>query len=253
MPVTWTGHRRGVRILAHRGAPEPGTPENTVPAISAVLAAGADGVEVDLRLSADGVLVACHDADLVRLTGKQCGIAGATWDQLRRSAGFPIARVEWVLAAAAGRPVVLELKPQHVRAAAVLVDRLAGLHAARLPLDVTVSSFDRSLVRAVRRIAPPQLRLRTALLGRRGAPAITTLHHALIDGHDEVHPHVDDLLASPEVVGHDVAVVCWTVNAPRQLRRCEALGVTAVITDVPQTAREELGVVRPGLGESAEA
>lgn len=239
-----------VRILAHRGAPEPGSTENTVPAISAALAAGTDGVEVDLRLSADGVLVACHDADLDRITGRALDIAGTPWDQLRQAAAaVPLARVEWVLAAAAGRPVVLELKPQGVRAAAVLVERLAGLHAARLPLDVTVSSFDRALVRAVRRLAPPQLRLRTALLGARGSPALTTLHRALIDGHDEVHPHVDDLLAAPQVVGAGVPVVCWTVNSAPELRRCEDLGVAAVITDVPQTAREGLRVVRLGLEE----
>lgn len=239
-----------VRILAHRGAPRTGSAENTVPAISAALAADADGVEVDLRLSADGVLVACHDADLRWLAGQPHAIAGATWDELRQAAEpVPLARAEWVLAAAAGRPVVLELKPGHVRAAAVLVDRLAGLHAARLPLDVTVSSFDRSLVRAVRRLARGRLRLRTALLGSRGSPALTTLHRALIDGHDEVHPHVDDLLASPQVVDKGVAVVGWTVNARDQLRRCEELGVDAVITDVPQAARRDLRLVRLGLEE----
>lgn len=239
-----------VRILAHRGAPEPGVTENTVPAISAALAAGADGVEVDLRLSVDGVLVACHDADLERVVARRDPIADTPWDELRQAAAaVPLARVEWVLVAARGRPVVLELKPQGVLAAAVLVDRLAGLHAAGLPLDVTVSSFDRALVRAVRRLAPPQLRLRTALLGSRGTPALTTLHRALIDGYDEVHLHVDDLLASPQVVGAGVPVVCWTVNSAPELRRCEALGVAAVITDVPQIAREELRVVRLGLEE----
>jgi glycerophosphoryl diester phosphodiesterase len=55
-----------VRILAHRGSPTSDTVENSIPAISAALAAGADGVEVDLRLTADGVLAVCHDPDLRR-------------------------------------------------------------------------------------------------------------------------------------------------------------------------------------------
>jgi len=189
-----------VRILAHRGSPTSGTTENTIPAISGALAGGADGVEVDLRLTADGVL-----------------------------------------AAAAGRPVVLELKTAPVRSAQVLVERLLMLHGAGLPLDVTVSSFDASLVRAVRTLAPAQLGVRTALLGDVGCLATAVLRRAVLGGHDQVHPHITDLLAHPETVAaaHEagVAVVPWTVNRPKDLRRCALLGVQAVITDVPREAR----------------
>jgi glycerophosphoryl diester phosphodiesterase len=238
-----------VRILAHRGSPTSGTFENTVPAIAAALATGADGVEVDLRLTADGVLAVCHDPDLGRLTGRPLPVHDTGWAELREAAaarGVALARVEWVLAAAAGRPVVLELKPAPAEAAQVLVDRLGALNAAGLPLAVTVSSFDPALARAFRAAAPRHLRARTALLGRPGCLPLAVLRQALEDGHDQVHPHIGDLMEHPEVVATaascGAAVVPWTVNSRRALRRCAQLGVAAVITDVPQSARLALGV-----------
>jgi glycerophosphoryl diester phosphodiesterase len=145
-----------------------------------------------------------------------------------------------VLAAAAGRPVVLELKTAPVRTAQVLVERLLGLQSAGLPLDVTVSSFDAGLVRAFRTLAPLHLRTRTALLGDAGCLAPAVLRRAILEGHDQLHPHITDLLEHPETVvaahAAGLTVVPWTVNAPTDLRRCARLGVDAVITDVPQTA-----------------
>ena len=233
-----------MQILAHRGlSASPGS-DNTIPAISSAFAAGADGVEIDLRLSADGVLVACHDADLRRVAGLPLEVGVSAWDRLRRDAalrGVPLARVEWVLAAAAGRPVVLELKPAPARTSDVLVERLRGLHAAGLPLRVTVSSFDAALLRAFRASAPPQLAVRTALLGRPGCLALATLRQALAGGHDQAHLHVSDLLEHPEAVGlaraRGLGVVPWTVNTRRTIRRCAELGVAALITDRPRVAR----------------
>ena len=240
-------------LLAHRGSPAVPALENTVPAAIAAFAAGADGVEVDVRLSADGVLVLCHDPDLGRLAGHALPVADATWEVVRTTAGrhgVALARVEWLLAAAAGRPVVLELKqpPPAPRARArtvdALLERLAVLRAADLPLAVTVSSFDAALVRLVRLEAPPYLGLRTALLGRPGWRPSALLRQALAAGHDEVHPHVLDVLTAPRSVASarscGLAVVPWTVNARRAVQRCADLGVEALITDVPAAARRGL-------------
>jgi glycerophosphoryl diester phosphodiesterase len=236
-----------VRILAHRGAPSGGAVENTVPAVTEAFRV-ADAIEVDLRLTADGVLAVCHDPALTRLTGRPLEVAATSWDGLRRAAcdsGVPLARAEWMLAAAAGRPVVLELKPPAPRAVErtvqVLLERLGGLHAAGLPLEVTVSSFSPTMVAAVRAAAPARLALRTALLSCPGRPAPDALREAVAAGHDELHPHVTDLFAAPQIVAiaaaRGVAVVPWTVNARQGIRRCAELGVTGLITDRPTTAR----------------
>ena len=208
--------------------------------MTAAFADGADGVEIDLRLTADDVLVVCHDTDLLRLCGDPLLVAASSWEQLQRAGargGVPLARVEWVLAAARGRPVVLELKPGREESAPVLAGRLAGLAAAGLDLDVTISSFDARLVALVR--GTPGVR--TALLGGPGTSAFATLRTALEAGHDEVHPHVSDLLESPDVVlaarALGAGVVPWTVNTSRTMRRCADLGVDALITDRPRAAR----------------
>lgn len=237
-----------VLILAHRGLPATGRPENTVAAVAAAFHDGADGVEVDVRLTADGVLAVSHDADLGRLTGVSAPVAGMLWPALQDTAarhGLHLARVEQVLSVADGRRVVLELKPSPVGVvgetftAQVLVRELRTLQRAGLELDVTVSSFSPGMVAAVCALAPAGVR--TALLGRATNRASSVLRRAREAGHDEVHPHVLTLLAEPRVVADahacGIAVVPWTVNRPRQLSRLQQLGVDAIITDVPVLAR----------------
>ena len=242
-----------MRLYAHRGSPGPSSVENTLPAVAACLHDGADGVEVDLRLSADGVLVVSHDPTLRRLAGTRLAVATSTWEELRVAsacAGVPLTRVEEVLAVLAGRPAVLEVKrplpgavPETV---AALVAVLAELRRSGLPLDVTVSSFSPAVVAEVRGRAPQELGLRTALLGDVRDRPTSLLRQALEDGHDQVHPNVAALLAEPAAVGRahalGVGVVPWTVNRGRALRRLAALGVDGFITDVPRSARLALAV-----------
>lgn len=234
-----------MRIIAHRGAPAPGRIENTVPALGTAFAGPAHGVEVDLRRTADGVFAVCHDPDLLRLTGRDLRVATTPWPVLRAAAagsGVPLARMEEVLAVAAGRPVVLELKPNQPGAGPALVERLAHLRGIGVPLSVTISSFDARLLADVRRTAGPELR--TALLGRPGCLAVATARLALAGGHQEVHPHVSDLLADPdaarEAASSGLAVVPWTVNSSRMIRRCAELGCAGVITDLPRKAQAAL-------------
>lgn len=231
-----------MRIIAHRGAPALGRIENTVPAISAALAGAASGVEVDLRRTVDGVFAVCHDLGLLRLAGRDLRVATTPWPVLHAAAaasGVPLARLEEVLAVAAARPVVLELKPAQPGAGSALVERLMEFEALGLPMSVTVSSFDPTLLSEVRTAAAGG-QLRTALLGRPGCLALATARLALAAGHEEVHPHVSDLLADPsaarEAASSGLDVVPWTVNSSRMIRRCAELGCAAVITDLPRKA-----------------
>ncbi|HWG95203.1 MAG TPA: glycerophosphodiester phosphodiesterase [Mycobacteriales bacterium] len=240
-------------LLAHRGLPGATRPENTLAAVAAALDAGADGVEVDLRLTADGVLALSHDPDLSRTAGLPVAVAETPWPRLQEVAGahgLALARAEDLLALAQGRRVVLEVKQPPpgpaatARTALAVAGLLRSLERAGLPLDVTVSSFAPPVVERVRRLLPPRSVVRTALLGRPMVRPSSLLRQALQDGHDEVHPHVSALLAQPEAVAtaHAVglAVVPWTVNRRREVRRCERLGVDALITDVPAAARAAL-------------
>src|SRR5687767_9049384 len=85
------------QVFAHRGGCALG-PENTVAAFDLGVASGADGLELDVHLSADGVVVVCHDETLDRTTNISGPIARLTAAELARvDAGcrFSTANGEW--------------------------------------------------------------------------------------------------------------------------------------------------------------
>ena len=77
-----------VSLVAHRGQPL-SFPENSLQGFRHVLDAGASYVETDVHITADGVPVLSHDANLLKLTGKQIIIADHAYDAIRdMSAGY---------------------------------------------------------------------------------------------------------------------------------------------------------------------
>jgi glycerophosphoryl diester phosphodiesterase len=238
-----------VRVLGHRGSPGPGRPENSVAAVTAALRQGADGAEIDVRLTADDRLVLSHDGIVLTRNGERLDVATSTSGDLLSAAGpDSVATLADVLAALqrpAGSQVVVEVKSVTdvavaVRTAQVLADvlRAAGGNA-----DVTVSSFDPALLSLIRRTCA-DLPVRTALLGNTSDSAAEVVRRAHEDGHDEVHLPLVALRRTPWVVDTarslGLAVTCWTVNRESDLRWVAELGVDAVITDDVQGARTEL-------------
>jgi glycerophosphoryl diester phosphodiesterase len=231
-----------VLVLGHRGSPGRHRTENSVAAVTASLLRGADGVEVDVRLTGDGVLVCSHGPVLRDGSGQWVPIAGSSWEDLRRareldrSGVASLAEVLLAVGRHGPRRVIVEAKPVDDDAvAARTAAALAGVLAAvgRF-VDVTVSSFDPALRLRIRRAVRTDA-VRTALLGETGTPAHALLRQALEDGHDEIHPSLPDLYAAPHAVGAaralGVGVTCWTVNAQADLRHMADLGIEAVVTD----------------------
>ena len=99
--------------IAHRGLWGPDAPENTLPALRRAAEAGY-GVEFDVRLSADGVPMVFHDADLERLTGEAGPLSARKARELQeiRVGGLaPIPTLGDALCVAGGRALALvELK-----------------------------------------------------------------------------------------------------------------------------------------------
>ncbi|MHB8342003.1 MAG: glycerophosphodiester phosphodiesterase [Mycobacteriales bacterium] len=231
-----------MRVLGHRGSRIPG-PENTVSAVRAALLAGADGVEVDVRRSRDGVLVCAHDPAVVSPAGPLV-VADTTAARLAEAGVPPL--VEVLDAALGHGQVVCEVKnvpgqpdcdaPASATGRAV-VELLA---ARRTPDDIVVSSFDWFTVEAVRDAG-----LRTAFLALPGVALAAALGYAAEAGHLELHAFVGDvLLAGPPGVdaGHaaGLALVAWTVRTPEELAELAALGVDAAICDDPAAAVQAL-------------
>jgi len=237
-----------MKIFGHRGFPGPDRPENTVEAVEAAFAAGADGVEIDVRRTADGVLVCAHDPTLGRLTGHPVDVATTTFDEL---AGLPLAGQARLavlsdvldVIARHGGAVIAEVKRASTTRTAVDVAlAVAAVLAARAAAgradEVTLSSFDPWAITAVRRAHPA---LPTGLLTAPTVPAADAVHRAVAVGAAQVHPHVGPLVADPVAVRQAQAaglgVVCWTVNSYDDVRTVDLAGVDTIITDDPAFAR----------------
>src|SRR3954463_11529081 len=223
----------GMLVLAHRGANRL-APENTVPAMQEAIDRGADGVELDVHRTADGVLVVRHDAAtpvgmLGELTAADVGRA------------LPeVPTLEVFLDVCRGRLVNVEIKDPDPRAAEAVVDLIAARSSAQSSAqssarsdDVLVSSFDLATVDRVRALAPD---LPPGFLSF-GIDPDSALTIAVEHGHAAVHPDVWTL-ANVDVGAfvtraHDLGlqVNVWTVNDPEELEQLRDAGVDAVITD----------------------
>jgi glycerophosphoryl diester phosphodiesterase len=233
-----------MRNIAHRGA-SGHAPENTLAAFQRAAKMGAQFIETDLRLTADGHIVALHDATVNRTTNGRGRISRMSLAQVRTLnasahfagrnklqsfAGERIPTLEDVLdfGRTAGIGCYLELKS---RAGRGLEERVVrALRAAKLVLPVVVISFHAASLRAIRELNP---RVTTGfLVEKSGTRAV---QRTLEIGARQLLPRADRatpaLLAAAREAGLDVVV--WTVNETSEMRRLIAAGVDGIITNYP--------------------
>ncbi len=240
-----------MQVLGHRGSRIPG-PENTVEAVDAALRAGADGIEVDVRRSADGDLVCVHDPRLPgRLTGR--AVIRRTTRELTHL-GVPT--LTEILDAWDGRGrIILEVKNQpgqpdfdapRERTARALIEflRARGLagSSGTAPAAVTVSSFDWFAIEAVRDAG---IGVSTAFLAMPRMSVSGGIAYVRSAGHQELHAHISSVLGSSEVPERvraaGVGLVTWTVTSVRDADQLRDAGVDAVICDDPAEVVRGLG------------
>jgi len=222
-------------VLAHRGA-SAAAPENTLAAFALARDLGADGVELDVRRTADDVLVVHHDA-AVEGFGL---IVERPFAELR--AALPaVPTLAEALAECRGLLVNVEVKccawdpDPDPPGRPVLRGTVAAIRAAAA--DVVVSSFDLDAVDACRALAPE---LVTAWLTSGQTPAAAAAI-AAPRGHRWIHPDWGSVLAAPpEDVAAAHAAGClvdvWTVNDAEAMRELVRRGVDGIITDLPDVA-----------------
>jgi glycerophosphoryl diester phosphodiesterase len=214
-------------IVAHRGAWGE-APQNSLAALEAAIGLGCDMVEIDVRRTRDGQIVAVHGA---RVAGAPVAVLDHAELKTRVRPGQAPVLAE-LLELAAGRVALdIELKEDGY---AELVT--AALARRLTPQDYVVTSFLASALAAVRRAAPET---RTGLLLRPGRLS-TALDRRLRDSDaDFLAPHAAlaraGLLAWAASRGLQSFV--WTVNTRRSLRALiDDPRVAAVITDRPGDA-----------------
>jgi glycerophosphoryl diester phosphodiesterase len=247
------------QVVAHRGASHDNA-EHTLGAYVAALDDGADGLECDVRLTADGHLVCVHDRNL-RRTASTPGLVSTMelaeldqldfaswknpWKDLDDEAPARDERLDRVLTlrtlletvADYDRRVEIAIETKHPTRYSGLVERrlveqLRHFGWDRIGSPARVMSFSWTALQRVERMAPavPLVQL---LDGAHQWPML----RRMIGDDWLVGPGIRELTDHPRLgpritrSGHDLHV--WTVNTQTQLELCLELGVQAVITDRP--------------------
>jgi glycerophosphoryl diester phosphodiesterase len=239
--------------FAHRGGAGV-APENTLAAFDAGLALGADGLEIDVRLSRDGVVVVHHDptldrttdhiGDVGRFTASELDRVDAGYRFLRNGAhpfrgqGIGVPRLATVLARYRDTRVIVEMKENDAELARATVEVVRAADAVD---RVCFGAFGWRVLRAARTLAPTvpssasRVEVRWALYRSRWrCPVRHAAYHVYQvpeisrDGHRVVSPR---FVADARDAGLPVQV--WTVDRPDDADRLMGWGVSALITDRP--------------------
>ena len=223
-------------IYGHRGASGM-QPENTLVAFRQAIDDGADGIEFDVRATADGVPVLLHDRDIGRTTDGHGFVDELTLAELRQwdaGSGEQVPTLAEALELVADRVRLnIEIKQRGIEQEVI---NLLG----RYPFTTwAISSFDWNMLQSIR--------------ARHQAAELVPVTFAATD---DAFVAADDLGATsmalhgpaltPAVADRlDVAgleAIVWTVNRVEDARLAQQLGVAALITDVPATVRQGLAI-----------
>ncbi|CAN5636001.1 glycerophosphodiester phosphodiesterase [soil metagenome] len=244
-------------IIGHRGAPSI-APENTLASFARALHDRAEGIEFDVRLSQDGLPVVIHDATLAR-TGLIDGVVAelsaevlgrtdvGSWFMQRPNARdvdfsnqkLPNLQQVFDLLAHSDALLYLEMKGEtgDVERLPAVVAGAIRKHA--IAKRIIVSSFNLSLVRAVKVIDPA---IRTAALFEPRVSFLSTLIRSLklvelakACGADEIclHHTLAGRRLTEQATKAQLEVVVWTVDNPEWIERARSRNVKALITNDP--------------------
>jgi glycerophosphoryl diester phosphodiesterase len=234
----YTAARPVVHVTAHRGHAR-AAPENTLSAIRKAIESGADYAEVDVQLTADGVIVLVHDRDLKRVAGDPRRVEDLTYDEARKLdvgswfdrsfAGERVPTLAEVIKLSRGRiKLNIELKffgPDRRLAREVV--RL--VREQDFESDCLVTSFNYDALLEVKRHNP---RLRTGLVVAKALGDVSRLEVEVLSV--RAGALTDAMLRAAHRLGMEVHV--WTVNDPREMTRLIKRGADNILTSDPDLA-----------------
>lgn len=244
-------------IIGHRGASAM-APENTMAAFREAIAAGADGIEFDVRLSRDGVPVVIHDNSLRRTAGVSDRIADLTWSELNSvdvgswfarnrklprgsfaSETVPSLEQLFTLFQTNDLILYLEIKCDSASEHDPLAEACCKLiNDYSLKQRLIIECFEMPALEAVKNVDPeiktaalfqPALSRSSALSNQR------VLNQATAVGASELALHYrlasERLVQEAKLIGLRVAV--WTVDDPAWVYAARTIGIDALITNNP--------------------
>lgn len=221
-------------VIAHRGASGQ-YPENTLLAFTKAMELGADAIELDVRLTADGVPVVLHDSTLDRTTNGTGAVAGLTLAEVRRvvaGAGERVPTLAEVLECFPVTPLIVEIK--EARAAQAT---LGVLRAQRAQDRVLLGAFDLAALRPFAGTeffrAAARVEVAWCWAWSRAGVAWGGAYRAFTVPERSGALRVVDgaFVAAARRRGRPVHV--WTVDDGAEATRLRALGVSGIITNYP--------------------
>jgi glycerophosphoryl diester phosphodiesterase len=237
-------------ILAHRGDLAH-APENTLPAFSQAIQKGADGVELDAKLTADGHVIVIHDSTVDRTTNGKGKVALFTLDETRKlDAG------SWFQAKFAGTQVpLLEEVFETVGKDKLINIELTNYSTPKDGLtqkvcelikkhnnqaQIIFSSFFASNLKIAMQILPEIPRGLLALPGIIGLWARS--FGFMFGAYQALHPHISSVSKEQIQRAHRIKrrVHVWTANTPAEILRLKDWGVDGIFTDDPAMAVQTL-------------
>lgn len=236
-------------ILAHRGA-SAYAPENTLAAFNLAFELGADGIELDVSLTRDGIPVVIHDDTVDRTTNGRGAVNQFTLAELQqldasnrmeKYRGEKIPTLEEVLRAVGKRGLInIEIKSTGLKTDGVEGAVLAAIENTGAP-RVLISSFNPLVLRRMLLLDP---RLPRGLLYAPRLPIF--LRRAWLRPlvrPAALHPHFSmvtrELVQWAHTRGYQVNT--WTVDEPEVARRLIEWGVDGIITNKPDVLRKIVG------------
>jgi glycerophosphoryl diester phosphodiesterase len=230
-------HERRFWRIAHRGA-SAYTPENTLAAIGKAAELGADAVELDVHISADGVPVIIHDANLSRTTNGTGPVSQYNLSQLKKldaGNGETIPTLEEAIACCREHQLglYLELKTGRVIRPVAELIRQHHLYYATI-----VSSFRLDWLADIKKLEPDIV---TSVLF--GSVEIDIVTLARVVEAQYVHPAWENQALEPhrlltpdwirKVRAAGLGIICWHEERPAEIAALRRLGVDGICSDAP--------------------
>ncbi|MBK9207624.1 MAG: glycerophosphodiester phosphodiesterase [Anaerolineales bacterium] len=239
-------HFPNLVIFAHRGDLAH-APENTLPSFQQALQKGADGVELDAKLTADGHVIVIHDPTLDRTTDGKGRVAASTLEVIRKLdagtwfnekfAGTKVPLLEEVFETV-GRDKMINIELTNYaspRDGLVLkVSELIKRHNNQS--QILFSSLFPSNLKIAAQTLPAVPR---GLLAMPGLVGLWARSFGFMFGdYQALHPHISNASREQVQRAHRLKrrVHVWTANTPEEIVRLKGWGVDGIFTDDPQTA-----------------
>ena len=227
-------------------------PENTLPAFELALQQGADGVELDVKLTADDHVIVMHDPSVDRTTdghGRVRDLSLADFRKLDAGGyyaesfrGTKVPTLDEVFEAIGPRCVINVELTNYTTPRDGLVDKVCEVvkrHA--LQSRILFSSFFGSNLKRAAQFLPEVPRGLLALDGWKGAWARS--FGFMFGEYQALHPYITDANAPQISRVHQLKrrIHVWTANTAEEITRLKNWGVDGIFTDDPQAAVRALG------------